>query len=148
VASELLCNGFVFVSSVNQSLTHGTDHQGVLVVNKAATRKVIVLAVNCFPTANRSRRTSCLHLPLPKTLGLVDPQTASKPIADAFALLPVIKVFRAMANAETLYPHFSSYLLRLFKPMELDATTERMIVLNIIFSMRFRAYTKSSHRGP
>jgi hypothetical protein len=40
----------------------------------------------------------------PQTLGLVVPQTASKPIADAFALLPVIKVFRAMANAETLYP--------------------------------------------
>jgi alkylhydroperoxidase family enzyme len=64
-------------------------------------------------------------------LKLIDPETASKPIADAFALLPVINVFRAMANAETLYPYFSSYLLRLFQPMELDKALERMIVLRV-----------------
>jgi alkylhydroperoxidase family enzyme len=62
-------------------------------------------------------------------LKLIDPETASKPIADAFALLPVINVFRAMANAETLYPYYSSYVLRLFQPMELDKALERMIVL-------------------
>jgi hypothetical protein len=60
-------------------------------------------------------------------LKLIDPETASKPIADAFALLPVINVFRAMANAETLYPYYSGYLLRLFQPMELDKALERMI---------------------
>ena len=64
-------------------------------------------------------------------LKLIDPETASKPIADAFALLPVINVFRAMANAETLYPYFSSYLLRLFQPLELDKALERMIVLHV-----------------
>jgi alkylhydroperoxidase family enzyme len=64
-------------------------------------------------------------------LKLIDPNTASKPIADAFALLPVINVFRAMANAETLYPYYSSYLLRLFQPMELDKALERMIVLRV-----------------
>jgi hypothetical protein len=64
-------------------------------------------------------------------LKLVDPETASKPIADAFALLPVINVFRAMANAETLYPYFSEYMLRLFRPLELDKALERMIVLRV-----------------
>jgi alkylhydroperoxidase family enzyme len=64
-------------------------------------------------------------------LKLVDPETASKPIADALALLPVINVFRAMANAETLYPYFSNYMLRLFQPMELDKALERMIVLHV-----------------
>jgi len=64
-------------------------------------------------------------------LKLVDPETASKPIADALALLPVINVFRAMANAETLYPYFSNYMLRLFRPLELDMALERMIVLRV-----------------
>ena len=64
-------------------------------------------------------------------LKLVDPETASKPIAEAFALLPVINVFRAMANAETLYPYFSEYMLRLFRPLELDKALERMIVLRV-----------------
>ena len=53
-------------------------------------------------------------------LKLIDPQTASKPIQDALALLPVINVFRALANAESLYPYFSNYMLQLFRPMELD----------------------------
>ena len=64
-------------------------------------------------------------------LKLIDPQTASKPLKDAFALLPVINVFRAMANAETLYPYFGNYLLQLFRPMELDKALERMIVLYV-----------------
>jgi alkylhydroperoxidase family enzyme len=68
---------------------------------------------------------------VPQRLRLVDPETASKPIADAFALLPVINVFRAMANAETLYPYFSNYMLRLFQPLELDKALERMIVLRV-----------------
>jgi alkylhydroperoxidase family enzyme len=68
---------------------------------------------------------------LPQRLKLVDPETASQPIADALALLPVINVFRAMANAETLYPYFGNYMLRLFQPLELDKALERMIVLHV-----------------
>ena len=64
-------------------------------------------------------------------LKLVDPETASKRISEALALLPVINVFRALANAETLYPHFSQYMLQLFRPMELDKALERMIVLHV-----------------
>ena len=64
-------------------------------------------------------------------LTLIDPEKASRPIADALALLPVINVFRALANAETLYPHFSKYMLQLFRPMELDKALERMIVLHV-----------------
>jgi alkylhydroperoxidase family enzyme len=64
-------------------------------------------------------------------LKLIDPETASKPISEALALLPVINVFRALANAETLYPHFSHYMLQLFRPLELDKALERMIVLHV-----------------
>src|ERR1700674_2673213 len=64
-------------------------------------------------------------------LKLVDPETASQPIKDALALLPLINVFRAMANAETLYPYFGNYMLQLFRPMELDKALERMIVLHV-----------------
>jgi hypothetical protein len=62
-------------------------------------------------------------------LSLIDLETASEPLKDAFALLPVINVFRAMANAETLYPYFGNYMLQLFRPMELDKALEQMIVL-------------------
>jgi alkylhydroperoxidase family enzyme len=64
-------------------------------------------------------------------LSLIDLETASEPLKDAFALLPVINVFRAMANAETLYPYFGNYMLQLFRPMELDKALERMIVLYV-----------------
>lgn len=64
-------------------------------------------------------------------LSLINPETASKPIKDALALLPVINVFRALANAESLYPYFSNYMLQLFRPMELDKALERMIVLHV-----------------
>ena len=64
-------------------------------------------------------------------LNLVDPETASQPIKDALTLLPLINVFRAMANAETLYPYFGKYMLQLFRPMELDKALERMIVLHV-----------------
>src|ERR1700751_370398 len=64
-------------------------------------------------------------------LKLIDPETASQPIKDALPLLPLINVFRAMANAETLYPYFGKYMLQLFRPMELDKALERMIVLRV-----------------
>ena len=37
-------------------------------------------------------------------LTLVDPAKASKAIADSFKSIPSINVFRALANAETLFP--------------------------------------------
>lgn len=64
-------------------------------------------------------------------LGLVDPATASGPVAEAFKKLPVINLFRTMANAESLYPSFIGYLSLLFKPLELDKALERMIVLRV-----------------
>ena len=64
-------------------------------------------------------------------LKLVDPNTASTPVKDALALLPVINVFRAFANAETLYPFFAPYMLHLFRPLELDKVLERMMVLHV-----------------
>src|SRR6202050_5722566 len=65
------------------------------------------------------------------SLNLVDPETASQPIKDALALLPLINVFRAMANAATLYPYFGKYMWQLSRPMELDKALERMIVLHV-----------------
>jgi alkylhydroperoxidase family enzyme len=65
-------------------------------------------------------------------ISLVDPENASQPIRDALAQLPVINVFRALANAESLYPNFSAYMLQLFRPMELDKALERMIVLHVV----------------
>ena len=64
-------------------------------------------------------------------LRLIDAETASKPISEALHLLPMINVFRALANAQTLYPDFGKYMLQLFRPMELDKALERMIVLHV-----------------
>jgi alkylhydroperoxidase family enzyme len=64
-------------------------------------------------------------------LSLVDPDNTTEEVAAALKLLPVINVFRAMANAETLYPTYGAYVDLLFKPLELDAALERMIVLRV-----------------
>src|SRR5580692_5989039 len=80
------------------------------------------------PLRRVEQKNSQQHAP---GLKLVDLETASQPIADALALLPLINVFRAMANAETLYPYFGKYMLQLFRPMELDKALERMIVLRV-----------------
>jgi alkylhydroperoxidase family enzyme len=66
-----------------------------------------------------------------QSIGLIDPESASATVAHAFTMLPVINVFRAMANAETLYPPYIEYLSQLFKTLELDAALERMIVLRV-----------------
>ena len=66
-----------------------------------------------------------------KVIGLIDPETASAAAEHAFTVLPVINVFRAMANAETLYPPYIDYLSRLFQTLELDPVLERMIVLRV-----------------
>jgi 4-carboxymuconolactone decarboxylase len=68
--------------------------------------------------------------PTPR-LGLVDPDHTSEELAETLKLLPVINVFRALANAESLYPTFGPYMAKLFKPLELDKALERMIVLRV-----------------
>ena len=60
-------------------------------------------------------------------LSLVDPDHTTPELAAAFKLLPVINVFRALANAKTLYPTYGAYVALLFRPLELDAVLERMI---------------------
>lgn len=65
-------------------------------------------------------------------LGLVDPSTASSAVSKAFAKLPVINVFRAMANAESPYPAFIDFLSLLFqRSLEIDTALVRMIVLRV-----------------
>jgi alkylhydroperoxidase family enzyme len=63
-------------------------------------------------------------------LPLIDP-AASKPIADIFKILPDIKLFRVMANAEPPFTAYMKFLDLLFRPLELDAALERMLVLHI-----------------
>jgi alkylhydroperoxidase family enzyme len=52
-------------------------------------------------------------------------------ISHTFDKLPPINVFRAAANARTLYPAFIQYIYLLFKPLELDGRIERLVVLYI-----------------
>jgi alkylhydroperoxidase family enzyme len=52
-------------------------------------------------------------------------------ISDTFDKLPPINLFRAAANAKTLYPAFIQYMYLLFKPLELDGRIERLIVLYV-----------------
>jgi alkylhydroperoxidase family enzyme len=52
-------------------------------------------------------------------------------ITQTFDKLPPINLFRAAANAPTLYPAFIQYMYLLFKPLELDARIERLIVLYV-----------------
>src|SRR5271155_5456197 len=52
-------------------------------------------------------------------------------ISQTFDKLPPINLFRAAANARTLYPAFIQYMYLLFKPLELDARIERLIVLYV-----------------
>ena len=63
-------------------------------------------------------------------LGLVDPSTAEPAIAEALAKLPAINVFRALANATTLYPPLAELLSLVFRPV-LEIELERMIVLRV-----------------
>jgi alkylhydroperoxidase family enzyme len=64
-------------------------------------------------------------------LTLVDPANASNPVANTFKSIPNINVFRALANAETLFPAYLQYVSLLFNPLELDSALERMIVLHV-----------------
>src|SRR3984957_4228978 len=49
-------------------------------------------------------------------------------ISETFDKLPPINLFRAAANARTLYPPFIQYMYLLFRPLELDGRIERLIV--------------------
>jgi alkylhydroperoxidase family enzyme len=62
-------------------------------------------------------------LPLPN-------DSAIQPLlTGAAAGLPPINVFRALANAPSLAPAYMQYFGHLFKPMELNARIERLVVL-------------------
>jgi alkylhydroperoxidase family enzyme len=50
-------------------------------------------------------------------------------LTGAAAGLPSINVFRALANAPSLAPAYMEYFGRLFKPLQLDARIERLLVL-------------------
>jgi alkylhydroperoxidase family enzyme len=52
-------------------------------------------------------------------------------LTDAASAVPPINVFRALANAPSLAPDYIRYFVHLFKQLELDARTERLIVLLI-----------------
>ena len=67
----------------------------------------------------------------PQRLPLVDPDAAPEEVATVFHELPPINLFRAMANARSLFPAYMDYLALLFKPLELDAAVERMVVLYV-----------------
>ena len=80
---------------------------------------------------SRPMRTTMFHGNDAPRLSLVDPDNSTDEVAEAFKLLPVIYVFRTMANAETLYPTYIAYVALLFKQLALDAALERMIVLRV-----------------
>ena len=76
--------------------------------------------------------TTAIPTATPARLGLVDPATASPAVSKALAKLPVINLFRAMANAESLYPAFIDFLSLLFgRSLEIDPALVRMIVLRV-----------------
>jgi alkylhydroperoxidase family enzyme len=52
-------------------------------------------------------------------------------ISAIFDKLPDINLFRAAANARTLYPPFIQYMYQLFQPMELDSRIERLVILYV-----------------
>jgi alkylhydroperoxidase family enzyme len=86
---------------------------------------------NATPMTRTERKQTMSSITSAARLGLVDPGTASPAVSKAFARLPVINVFRAMANAESLYPAFIDFLSLLFRPLEIDPALERMIVLRV-----------------
>jgi alkylhydroperoxidase family enzyme len=52
-------------------------------------------------------------------------------VSQIFHKVPPINLFRAAANAKTLYPAFIQFMYLLFKPMKLDARIERLVVLYV-----------------
>jgi hypothetical protein len=64
-------------------------------------------------------------------LPLIDPKTAPQPTAEIFKLLPSINLFRVMAKGGPLFSAYMKFLDPLFRPMELDARLERMLILHV-----------------
>jgi 4-carboxymuconolactone decarboxylase len=64
-------------------------------------------------------------------LPLIDLATTSQSLAEPFKLLPEINLFRVMANGGPLFPAYMKFLDLLFRPMELNAVLERMLILHI-----------------
>ena len=46
-------------------------------------------------------------------------------------MLPMLNIVRAMAGAESLFPPYMQFLQMLFKPLQLDAATARMVILRV-----------------
>ena len=62
-------------------------------------------------------------------LPLIDPTKAPKALAEAFNLLPIINLDRAMANADSLFPLYVGFIRSLLGPLELNPTLVRLIIL-------------------
>lgn len=73
----------------------------------------------------QSQQQSVVRRPLP----LPNESTLQPLLVGAAAGLPTINVFRALANAPSLAPAYMQYFGRLFKPLQLDARIERLVVL-------------------
>jgi 4-carboxymuconolactone decarboxylase len=77
------------------------------------------------PYPNNTQEDATTEQTLSARLPLIDN------ISRTFDKLPPINLFRAAANARTLYPAFIQYMYLLFKPLELDGRIERLIVLYV-----------------
>ena len=62
-------------------------------------------------------------------LPLADDADMQSILAGPTANVPLINIFRALANAHSLAPAFIGYFVHLFEPLELDARIERLVVL-------------------
>jgi alkylhydroperoxidase family enzyme len=71
----------------------------------------------------QDRHAQTIRLPM---AGLA---TTQRLLTGAAAKLPPINVFGVLANASTLAPAYMQYFAHLFKPLELDAQIERLLVL-------------------
>src|ERR1700723_2272719 len=80
----------------------------------------------------RGLPTTALTNDVPEDAMTAEILSARLPLVDnisgTFDKLPPINLFRAAANARTLYPPFIQYMYLLFKPLELDGCIERLIV--------------------
>jgi alkylhydroperoxidase family enzyme len=86
-------------------------------------------------TFPRERPTTAHTSEIPEDIVTEELPPARLPLVDniseTFDKLPPINLFRAAANAKTLYPAFIQYIYLLFKPLELDGRIERLIVLYV-----------------
>jgi alkylhydroperoxidase family enzyme len=64
-------------------------------------------------------------------LPLVNPEDVSNQVQEALKKLPLINIFRSMANAEKLYPSFIEYLDLLFGQLATPRATVRIVILRV-----------------